>query len=64
MKKNNKKEKMHPKELPCGLISKLLFGLFIELFNQLKESNDFLKRNKLKKTAGFLYDASIIEDKI
>ena len=62
MKKNNKK--MHPKELPCGLISKLIFGLFIELFNQYKESDDLLKRNRFKKGAGFLYNASVIEDKI
>ena len=55
---------MHPKELPCGLISKLLFGLFIELFNQLKESNDFIKKNEIGNASGFLYDASLIEDKI
>ena len=55
---------MHPKELPSGLISKTLFGLFIDLFNKLKEADNFIKNYRTVSATGNLYDASVIEDKI
>ena len=45
---------MHPKELQSGLISKALFGLFIELFNKIKETDEFIKLHKIKVAVGHL----------
>ena len=55
---------MHPKEVQSGLISKALFGLFIDLFNKIKETDEFIKLYKIKDATGLLYDASLIEQKI
>ena len=55
---------MHPKELQSGLISKTLFGLFIDLFNKINEVDEFIKLYKIKNATGHLYDASVIEQKI
>ena len=55
---------MHPKELQSGLISKALFGLFIELFNKIKETDEFIKLHKIKVAVGHLYDSSVMEQKI
>ena len=55
---------MHPEELQCGLISKTLFGLFIDLFNKIEETDNFIKNYKIGNAVGHLYDTSLIEDKI
>ena len=55
---------MHPKELQSGFISRVLFDLFIDLFNKIKETDEFIKFNKIKDATGHLYDASVIEQKI
>ena len=55
---------MYPKELQSGLISKALFGLFIDLFNKINETDEFIKLYKIKEATGYLYDASVIEQKI
>ena len=55
---------MHPKELQSSEISKALFGLFIDLFNKIKKTDEFIKLYKIKDATGYLYDASVIEQKI
>ena len=52
---------MHPKELQPGLLASALFALFTDLFNKIKETDESIKRYKIKGATGCLYDASVIE---
>ena len=60
---------MYPKELKSGLISNVLFRLFIDLVSELEKTDNFIKndeneQNHIKDGASHLYDASRIEEKI
>ena len=60
---------MYPKELKSGLISDVLFRLFIDLVNKLERTRYFIKNNEneqyyIKDAAIHLYDAASIEEKI
>ena len=55
---------MHPKELQPGLLASALFALFTDLFNKIKQTDEFIKLYKIKDATGRLYDASVIEKEI
>ena len=55
---------MYPKELQSGVTATALFGLFIDLFNKIKETGEFMKLNKIEGSIGLLFDTNVIEQKI
>ena len=60
---------MFPKELKSGLISNVLFRLFIDLVNELEKVDNFIKKDENKQiyiedAACHIYYASQIEEKI
>ena len=60
---------MFPKEMKPGLISNVLYRLFIDLVNELEKVDNFIKEDENKKdhiedAAGYIYNASLIEQKI
>ena len=60
---------MFPKELQFGLISKVLFRLFIDFVNELERTDYFIEDNENKKfhivdAASHYFDANATEEKI
>ena len=60
---------MYPKEMKPGLIANVLFGLFIDLVNEIERTDNFMKDDENKKYhirdgANHLLNASLIEEKI